>query len=122
ELTERSRIADAERNVAVDRANAEAAELRKQLGQQFEKLATARERLAVQRTDEPELQDELFRRYDRINELQLEVARQSRALHERNTQLDASLRRGELLDAEIVNLRAAIARRDSQIAILEADL
>jgi predicted nucleic acid-binding Zn-ribbon protein len=122
ELNERARIADAERNVAVDRANAEAAQLREQLGMQFEKLATARERLAVQRTDEPELQDELFRRYDRINELQLEVARQSRALQEKNTQLDASLRRGEVLDAELVNLRTAIARRDSQIAILEADL
>jgi hypothetical protein len=122
ELTERARIADAERNIAVDRANAEAAQLRGQLGQQFEKLATARERLAVQRTDEPELQDELFRRYDRINELQLEVARQSRALHETNTRLDASLRRGVPLDAELINLRAAIARRDTQIAILEADL
>jgi hypothetical protein len=122
ELGERARIADVERNVAVDRANAEAAQLREQLGLQFEKLATARERLAVQRTHEPELQDELFRRYDRINELQLEVARQSRAIQEKNTQLDASLRRGEMLDAELINLRAGIARRDAQIAILEADL
>jgi len=64
----------------------------------------------------------LFRRYDRINELQLEIARQSRSLEEKNTQLDASLRHGEMLDAEIVNLRAGIARRDSQIAILEADM
>jgi predicted nucleic acid-binding Zn-ribbon protein len=122
ELTERARIADAERGVAVDRANAEAAQLREQLGLQFEKLSSARERLEVQRTDEPELHDELFRRYDQINELQLEIARQSRALNERDAQLDASVKRGELLDAEIVNLRAGIARRDGQIAILEADL
>jgi hypothetical protein len=122
ELTERARIADAERNVAVDRANAEASQLREQLGTQFEKLSTARARLGVQRTDEPELQDELFRRYDRINELQLEVASQSRTIQQKNSLLDASLRRGEMLDAEIVNLRAAIARRDSQIAVLEADM
>jgi predicted nucleic acid-binding Zn-ribbon protein len=122
ELNERLRIADAERNVAVDRANAETAQLRQQLGLQFEKLSSARERLAVQRTDEPELQDELFRRYDRINELQLEVANQARALKEKNSLLDASLRRGETLDAEVMNLRAGIARRDAQIAILEADM
>ena len=36
------RIADAERNVAVDRANAEAAQLREQLGLQFEKLSSRR--------------------------------------------------------------------------------
>jgi predicted nucleic acid-binding Zn-ribbon protein len=122
ELNERLRIADVERNVAVDRANAEAAQLREQLGHQFEKLSSARERLAVQRTDEPELQDELFRRYDRINELQLEIARQSRALKDIGAQLDASLRRGETLDAEVTNLRGGIARRDAQIAILEADM
>lgn len=122
ELVERARIADAERGVAVDRANAEAAQLRQQLGQQFEKLSTARAMLGVQRTDEPELQDELFRRYDHINELQLEIARQARALKERDTQLETSVKRGEMLDAEIVNLRAGIARRDAQIAILEADL
>jgi hypothetical protein len=121
ELIERQRIADAERSVAVDRANAEAAQLREQLGLQFEKLSSARERLAVQRRDEPELQDELFRRYDLINELQLEVARQARALKEKDTLLEAGQRRSELLDAEVVNLRAGIARRDSQIAILEAD-
>jgi predicted nucleic acid-binding Zn-ribbon protein len=122
ELTERARIADIERNLAIDRANAEATQLRAQLGLQFEKLSTARERLGVQRTHEPELQDELFRRYDRINELQLEVASQARALKEKNAQLDASQRSVELLEAEIRNLRASIARRDSQIAILEADL
>src|SRR3954468_19707659 len=43
ELDERLRIADAERGIAVDRANAEAAQLRQQLGQQFEKLSSARE-------------------------------------------------------------------------------
>ena len=60
-LNERARIADAERTVAVDRANAESAQLREQLGAHFEALSTARERLAVQRTDQAELADELFR-------------------------------------------------------------
>ena len=122
ELNERARIADAERSVAVDRANAEVAQLREQLGTHLEKLSTARGRRDVQRSDEPELQDELFRRQDRINALEGEVARQSRMIEDKITQLDASLRRGESLDTDVANLRAGIARRDSQIAMLEADL
>jgi pSer/pThr/pTyr-binding forkhead associated (FHA) protein len=122
ELNERARIADAERSVAVDRANAEVAQLREQLGTHLEKLSTAHERLDVQRTDEPELHDELFRRHDRINALEREVARQSQMIEDKITQLDASLRRGESLDTDVANLRAGIARRDSQIAMLEADL
>jgi hypothetical protein len=122
ELNERARIADVERTVAVTRANAEAAQLREQLGTHLEKLHTARERLGVQRTDEPELQDELFRRFDRINELQKEVARQSGVIEEKLTLLAAASRHAESLDVEGRNLRAGIARRDSQIAMLEADL
>jgi hypothetical protein len=122
ELNERARIADTERGVAVGRANAEAAQLREQLGVHFEALSTAANRLDVQRVDEPELQDELFRRADRIAELDREIARQSKLIDDKITLLDASLRRGENLDAEIMNLRAGISRRDSQIAIIEADM
>ena len=122
ELDERARIADTERGVAVGRANAEAAQLREQLGVHLEAVSTAAGRLAVQRVDEPELQDELFRRADRIAELDREVARQSKVIDDKLSLLDASLRRGESLDAEIMNLRAGISRRDSQIAIIEADM
>jgi hypothetical protein len=122
ELNERARIADAERNVAVARANAEAAQLRVALDAQLEKISTASERLGVQRTDEPELQDELFRRYDRINALEIEVAHQSKTILDTAALLSASQKRADTLDVESMNLRAGIARRDSQIAILEAEL
>ena len=122
ELNERARIADAERNVAVARANAEAAQLRQELGTHLEKISTASERLGVQRTDEPELQDELFRRYDRINALESEVAHQSKTILDTAALLSASQKRADALDVESMNLRAGIARRDSQIAILEAEL
>jgi hypothetical protein len=122
ELNERARIADAERNVAVARANAEAAQLREELGTHLEKISTAGERLGVQRTDEPELQDELFRRYDRINALESEVAHQSKTILDTAALLSASQKRADSLDVESMNLRAGIARRDSQIAILEAEL
>lgn len=122
ELNERARIADAERNVAVARANAEAAQLREALDAQIEKISTASERLGVQRTDEPELHDELFRRYDRINALENEVAHQSKTILDTAALLSASQKRADTLDVESMNLRAGIARRDSQIAILEAEL
>jgi chromosome segregation ATPase len=122
ELNERARIADAERNVAVARANAEAAQLREALDAQLEKFSTVNERLGVQRTDEPELQDELFRRYDRINALENEVAHQSKTILDTAALLSASQKRADTLDVESMNLRAGIARRDSQIAILEAEL
>jgi FHA domain-containing protein len=122
ELNERARIADAERNAAVARANAEAAQLRVELGTHLEKISTASERLGVQRTDEPELQDELFRRYDRINALESEVAHQSKTILDTAALLSASQKRADTLDVESMNLRAGIARRDSQIAILEAEL
>jgi hypothetical protein len=122
ELNERARIADAERNVAVARANAEAAQLREELGKHLEKISTAGERLGVQRTDEPELQDELFRRYDRINALESEVAHQSQTILDTAALLAASQKRADTLDVESMNLRAGIARRDSQIAILESEL
>jgi hypothetical protein len=48
ELNERERIGDAERSVAVARANAESAQLREQLGKSLEALHTAHERLGVQ--------------------------------------------------------------------------
>ena len=122
ELNERARIADVERTAAVARAQAETAQLREQLGLDLEKLQTFTARLGVQRTDETELQDELFRRADRIKQLEAEIARQSQVIDEKIGLLGTSVRRGETLDAEIVNLRASIARRDSQIAIIEADL
>jgi hypothetical protein len=122
ELNERARIADAERNVAIARANAEAAQLREQLDTHLEKLGTARERLGVQRADEPELQDELFRRFDRINALESEVAHQSHVILDTAARLSASEKRADSLDVEAMNLRGGIARRDSQLAILEAEL
>jgi len=76
----------------------------------------------VQRTDEPELQDELFRRFDRINALENEVAHQSQVILDTAARLGASEKRADSLDVDAMNLRAGIARRDSQIAILEADL
>ena len=66
ELSERARIADAERNVAVARVSAENAQLREQLAGHLESLHSARERLGVQGADMPELEDQLFARADRI--------------------------------------------------------
>jgi hypothetical protein len=122
ELNERARIGDAERSVALARANAESAQLREQLGGHLEALHRARAHLDGQRVDEPELHDELFRRADRIAELEREVVRQSRVIDEKLGLLAASVRRDEALEVEAQNLRAGIARRDSQLAILEADL
>lgn len=122
ELHERSRIADAERAVAIDRANAECAQLREQLGSQLESMVTATSRLGVQRTDQTELEDAFFARGDRIQELEQELAAQARVLADTRAQLAASLQRGETLDCDGMNLRATVARRDAQIRMLEADL
>ena len=121
-LNERARIADAERTVAVDRANAECAQLREQLGAHFEALSTARERMAVQNTDQVELADAYFARGDRIAELEKQLAAQAQMLDTIRAQLAASEQRGEALDCDGMNLRAAVERRNAQIGMLEADL
>src|SRR4029077_18958790 len=51
ELSERARIADAERNVAVARVSAENAQLREQLAGHLESLHSSRGRVGVQRAD-----------------------------------------------------------------------
>jgi uncharacterized coiled-coil protein SlyX len=121
-LNERARIADAERVVAVDRANAECAQLREQLGAQFEALSTVRERMAVQRTDQVELADAWFARGDRIAELEKQIAAQAEVLETIRAQLAASEQRCEALACEGMNLRATVDRRNAQIGMLEADL
>ena len=115
ELNERSRIADAERGVAVARANAEAAQLREQLASHLESLQTAKERLSVQSADIPGLEDQLFARADRIAALEKTLAARSELLARTEE-------RREILDCEGVNLRETLARRNAQIATLEADL
>jgi len=74
ELGESARIADAERTVAVARANAENAQLREQLAGHLESLHSARERLDLERADFPVLEDQLFSRADRIAALEKELA------------------------------------------------
>jgi len=121
-LNERARIADAERTVAVGRANAECAQLREQLGAHLEALSTARERMAVQGTDQTELADAYFARGDRMAELEKQLAAQGQLLATTRAQLSDSVQRCEALDCDATNLRATVARRNSQIAMLEADL
>ena len=122
ELTERARIADAERSVAVARVNAENAQLREQLAVHLESLHTARERLSVQGADLPELEDQLYARNDRIAALEKELAGLAAALGDKNALLTKSEQRCESLDCDAMNLRATVARRNSQIATIEADL
>jgi predicted nucleic acid-binding Zn-ribbon protein len=122
QLNERARIADAERSVAIARANAECAQLREQLVAQLEALSTVKERLGVRGTDQTELEDAYFARGDRIGELEKQLAAQARTLDDTRAQLAASVHRGEMLQADVVNLRAGIERRNTQIARLEADL
>jgi predicted nucleic acid-binding Zn-ribbon protein len=122
ELDERARIVDAERGVAVARANGEAAHLREQLGFHVEALQTAKTRRGAQRADDPYLEDELFARADRIAALEKDAALRSRDLDETRARLAAALARGEALDADVSNLRASMRRRDAHVAILEADL
>jgi hypothetical protein len=115
ELNERARIADAERGVAVARANAETAQLREQLAVHLESLHTAKERLGVQNADLPELEDQLYARANRITALEKTLAAEA-------DRLAKSEQRCEVLDCEGVNLRATVTRRNAQIATLEADL
>jgi len=122
ELGESARIADAERTVAVARANAENAQLREQLAGHLESLHSARERLDLERADFPVLEDQLFSRADRIAALEKELAAVAGELAKKNALLARSEHRCETLDCDVMNLRATVARRNSQIAMLEADL
>jgi chromosome segregation ATPase len=122
ELNERARIADTERAMAIARIGAENSQLREQLGQHLESLQSVRVRMGAERADLPAMQDELFARADRIAGLERDFGAQSQLLGQVREALEASERRASGLDAEIVNLRAAIARRDGQIGTLEADL
>jgi hypothetical protein len=122
ELNERARIADAERGVAVARANAESAQLREQLAAHLESLHTAKERLGVQSADYPELQDLLFARADRIATLEKAQAVEAAALADVAARLAKSEQRCEILDCDGMNLRATLARRNAQVATLEADM
>jgi hypothetical protein len=122
ELNERARIADAERNVAVARANAETAHLREQLAVHLESLQTAKERLGVQSADQPQLEEQLFERTNRIVALEKDRATQAAVLAERIAQLAKSQQLCEKLDCDAMNLRTSVTRRNAQIATLEADL
>jgi hypothetical protein len=122
ELTERARIADAERNVAVARVTAENKQLRDQLAGHLEALHTAAGRLGAQRADQPELEDEIFARGDRIAGLRKEMAAQGKLLAAMRAELEASERLGTDLESEIANLRTTVERRDERIGVLEADM
>ncbi len=122
ELQERARIADAERAAAVARANAEAAQLRRQLESHLEALHSAQEQLGVRHAEESALQDELFARADRIATLQSDLDLQDKVLNEKVAALAVALGRAETLETDAMNLRASVTRRDRQIAVLEADL
>ena len=122
ELNERARIADAERGVAVARANAETAQLREQLAVHLESLHTAKERLGVQSADIPELEDQLYARANRIAALEKTLATDAAVFADNAARLAKSEQRCEVLDCEGMNLRATVERRNAQIATLEADL
>ena len=122
ELIERARISDAERNVAVARVTAENKQLRDQLAGHLEALHTATGRLGAQRADQPELEDELFARGDRIAGLRKEIAAQAKLLAAMRAELEASERLGTDLESEIANLRITVERRDERIGVLEADM
>jgi predicted nucleic acid-binding Zn-ribbon protein len=122
ELNERERIGDAERSVAIARANAESSQLREQLGASLEALHTAHERLGVQSAEQPELEDRLFASGVRIAALESDCASHTRMIAAKNTLLNSAQERCARLEADIANLRATVARRDAQIGMLEADL
>jgi pSer/pThr/pTyr-binding forkhead associated (FHA) protein len=122
ELQERARIADAERAVAIARANAECQQLREQLGAQLEALSTTKERLGVRGKDQKELVAALDARGDRIAALERELTTQAGVLKHTQALLAASEQRAEILDCDGQNLRATVARRNAQIQMLEADM
>lgn len=122
ELHERARIADTERGLAVARANAETAQLREQLGVHLESLQAAKEKLGAQSKDIPELQDQLFQRADRIAALEKAQAADAAMLADKSAQLAKNEHRREILECDVMNLRATVAHRNSRIEILEADL
>lgn len=122
ELDERARIADAERAVAISRANAECAQLREQLGARAEALSTSRERLGVQGVDQAEITDAFFARGDRIAVLEKQLAAQGEVLKQAQARFAAGEQRREILECDALNLRATVARRNEHIAMLEADL
>ena len=122
ELQERARIADAERAVAIARANAECQQLRQQLGAQLEALSTTQERLGVRGKDQTELVAAFDARGDRIAALERELAGQATVLKHTQALLSASEQRAEILDCDGMNLRATVARRNAQIQMLEADM
>ncbi len=122
ELTERARIADAERAVAVARAQTENAQLRALLGDHLESLHTARGRLDAQGAEQSALEDELFARADRIDTLRAELDAQAQTLAEVRTALEASEQRCARFEVDDTNLSATLERRDNRIAALEADL
>jgi chromosome segregation ATPase len=122
ELGERSRIADAERNAAVARANAEAAQLREQLNSHLEGAASTKSRGALRHADDSGLEDELFARADRIAALEKTLAQRDAALAETRATLEAALRRGDSLDCDLMNQRNTVKHRNAHILMLEADL
>ena len=122
ELHERARIADTERSLAVARANAETAQLREQLAAHLESLQAAKEKLGAQSKDIPELQDQLFQRADRIAALEKAQAVDAAALADKVAELAKTEHRREVLECDVVNLRATVAHRNSRIEMLEADL
>jgi pSer/pThr/pTyr-binding forkhead associated (FHA) protein len=122
ELNERARIADAERGVAIARANAENAQLRANWNGHLESLHTAKGRRDAQSADEPALADELFARADRIAQQERELAARAGEMQLLRATHEAGERHRARLEADAVNLRATLARRDERLAILEADL
>lgn len=122
ELNERARIADVERSVAIARANAETAQLRAQWNEHLESLHSVKGRLGVQRADESGLQDELFRRGDRIAQQDRDLAARNAEIAKLRATLDASEQRVAELETDLANLRATLVHRDQRLAILEADL
>ncbi len=122
ELDERARIADAERAMAIARANAESAQLRAQLAERLESEHSARMRQAAGRAGERTLEDEFFARTAQLQMLERVLDAQRRASDEQAVELADSRTRCEALECDLANARAGIARRDTQIALLEADM
>ena len=122
ELNERARIADAERAVAVARVTAENQQLRAQLATHLESLHSASGKRDAQRADQSALEDEVFARGDRNDALRRELAAQSEILARVREALESSEQKRTGSDADLVNLRATLERRDIRIGVLEADL